>query len=68
MPKPEKPKPKPKAKPQEYDESSEEDVRAPPNTPIDKQALASEILGMLQQRYNKSAARRNHDASWFQNM
>ena len=67
-----KPKPKPKRKPvveeEEYEESSEDEPqRRVPN--IDRHQLASEVLGLLQQqRYNQANARRNHYASWFNNM
>ena len=72
-PKPPAPKAPPKAKPrpkkpvveEEY-ESSEEEPRRPE---IDRNQLAAEVLGLLQQqRHNQATARRNHYASWFQNM
>ena len=56
------------------DESSEEDqprapraARAPPE--LDRRALAADVLGLLQeQRMNRTVAKRNHYASWFENM
>ena len=55
------------------DESSEEDQpaprasRAPPE--LDRRALAADVLGLLQeQRMNRTVAKRNHYASWFENM
>ena len=78
-----KPKPavKPKAKqkkPIEYEEYSEsEEEEAPPprrrtqREPIelDRHALASDVLNILQQqRYQRTTAKRNHYASWFENM
>jgi len=77
------PKPKPKAKqkkPVEYeeydDEESEEEEAPPPRrrvreqpVELDRHALASEVLGLLQQqRYQRTTARRSHYASWFENM
>ena len=76
------PKPKPKAKqkkPVEYEEytESEEDEAPPPRrrarqeqpVELDRHALASEVLGILQQqRYQRTSAKRNHYASWFENM
>jgi len=75
------PKPKPKAKAkkeQEYEDYSEEDETPPPRRrggvqeqphELDRHALASEVLNILQQqRYNQTSARRNHYASWFANM
>jgi len=76
------PKPKPKAKKktveyEEYEEESEEEEAPPPRRRIrteqplelDRHALASEVLGILQQqRYNQTSARRTHYASWFENM
>jgi len=72
------PKPKPKAKkPLEYEEESEEEEIPPPRRrasfvqpqELDRHALASEVLGILQQqRYQRTTARRNHYASWFENM
>ena len=36
---------------------------------LDRHALASEVLGILQeQRYQRTSARRNHYASWFENL
>ena len=46
-------------------------VREAPHTQmeIDRRALAADVLGILQeQRYQRTSARRNHYASWFQNM
>ena len=73
-----KPKPKAKQKPveyEEYTESEEEEAppprrRArPPPTEVDRHALASEVLGILQQQqFQRTAAKRNHYASWFENM
>ncbi len=80
-----KPKPKAKKKPLEYEaeyeevgESEEEEVpqprsRRPPRAArppeLDRHALASEVLGILQQqRYQRTNARRSHYASWFENM
>ena len=65
-----KPKPRPKkpvVEEEEYESSEEE---APQRVPhIDRHQLASEVLGLLQQqRYTQANARRNHYASWFQNM
>ena len=40
-----------------------------PMLQLDRQALAAEVLGILQQhRYNRTSARRNHYANWFANM
>ena len=37
--------------------------------PLDRRALAADVLGLLQeQRMSRGVARRNHYASWFQNM
>lgn len=74
-----KPKPKPKVKKQpvlesvyEEDEDSYESPPAPPRrrpNEIDRNALAAEVLGILQQqRYNQTTARRSHYQSWFANM
>ncbi len=79
-----KTKPRTKKKPIEYEaeyegvgESEEEEVpqtrsRRPPRArppDLDRHALASEVLGILQQqRYQRNNARRNHYASWFENM
>ncbi len=76
-----KPKPKPKTKkPVEYDslEEESEEAETPPPPPrrrarpeeqsqeLDRHALASEVLGLLQQqRYDRTSARRYHYASWF---
>jgi hypothetical protein len=74
------PKPKPKAKqkkPVEYEEytDSEEEEAPPPRrraqqpVELDRHALASEVLGILQQqRYQRTTAKRSHYASWFENM
>ena len=77
------PKPRPKAKQkkpveyEEYDEESEEEEAPPPRrrvraeqpVELDRHALASEVLGILQQqRYQRTSARRSHYASWFENM
>ena len=79
------PKPKPKAKTkakqrkpveyEEYEEDSDEEVsRGKVEQPVsisglDRHALASEVLGILQeQRYQRTSARRNHYASWFENL
>ena len=77
-------KPKPKAKkrkpPIEYEEESysEEEEEAPPPprrrraerpAEVDRHALASDVLGILQQqRFQRTSAKRNHYASWFDNM
>ena len=80
---PPKPKPKAKAKKEpEYEDYSEEDETPPPRRSmerrggvqqqpqeLDRHALASEVLNILQQqRYNQTSARRSHYASWFANM
>ena len=74
-----KAKAKPKAKPKapQYESETEED-EAPPPRPrrrvaqpqeLDRHALASEVLDILQQqRYDRTTARRSHYASWFANM
>ena len=68
------PKPKPKKKPvveeEEYEESEEEEYEPRRRVPeIDRHALASEVLGLLQQqRYNQATRKANHYRSWFQNM
>jgi hypothetical protein len=76
------PAPKPKAKQkkqveyEEYTESEEEEtppprrrVRAEQPVELDRHALASEVLGILQnQHYQRTSARRNHYASWFENL
>ena len=78
-PKPAPPKAKAKKKPVEYEENeeSEEEETPPPRrsarheqpVELDRHALASEVLGILQQqRYQRSTARRSHYASWFENM
>ena len=81
-PPPPAPKAKPKAKRKAYvppspDETSEEDTtpprarRAARHTPepLDRRALAADVLGLLQeQRMSRGIARRNHYATWFQNM
>ena len=80
-PPPPAPKAKPKAKrkyvPPSPEESSEEDT-PPPRArstrrhkpePLDRRALAADVLGLLQeQRMSRGMARRNHYAAWFQNM
>ncbi len=75
-----KAKPKPKACPVEYVEEYSEEEEAPPprrrtktavaaEEPLDRRALAAEVLDLLQQqRYSRASARRDHYASWFQNM
>ena len=73
-----KPKPKPKAKkPVEYEESESEEETVPPprgrarQEPVeyDRHALAADVLGILQQqRYQRTTAKRNHYASWFENI
>ncbi len=79
-----KPKPKAKTKAkqrkpveyEEYEEDSDEEVsrgRVPVSISgereLDRHALASEVLGILQQqRYQRTSARRNHYASWFENL
>ena len=75
-----KAKAKVKAAPQ-YDSETEEDETPPPRPQrrreqpalapqeLDRHALASEVLGILQQqRYQWTSARRSHYASWFENM
>ena len=71
-----KPKPK-KAPPVEYDSSSsEEEVQRPARSKRaalsaeeERHAIASQVLGLLQQqRTSRATARREHYASWFQNM
>ena len=59
----------------EYEEESEEEPQPPrrkarpPAIEVDRHALASEVLGLLQQqKYQRTDARRNHYASWFANM
>ena len=72
-PPPPPPKKKKKAPVVEESEEEEEAPRRamdglPPNPQIDRRALASEMLNILQQQhYGKSQIRRNHYASWFQN-
>jgi hypothetical protein len=80
-----KPAPKPKAKAKKkkaptYEEEDSEDSedetpvpryrgQRPPPVEVDRHALASEVLGILQhQRVQRTSARRNHYASWFENM
>ena len=66
-PKPKPPKRKPVIEEEEYEESSEDEPQRVPQ--VDRHQLASEVLGLLQQqRYNQANAKRNHYASWFQNM
>ena len=73
------PAPKPKAvrkrkpPPPEYEEESSEDSSdAAPQyrrQQIDHQQVAAEVLGLLSaQRHERTMARRNRYASWFQNM
>ena len=72
-----KPKPKPKAKKkvdyEEYDDSEEEKTppprrRAQQAPEMDRHALASDVLNILQQqRFQKTTARRDHYVSWFAN-
>ena len=67
------PKPKPKRKkayvPPSPDSSEEEAPRARRAPELDRRALAAEVLDLLQdQRVSRGMARRNHYASWFQNM
>ena len=78
-----KPKVKKKQRPVEYDEEGESEyeeeipppmrrkiTRQPQSSPeLDRRALAADVLGILQeQRYQRTSARRNHYASWFENM
>ena len=72
-----KPTTKPKARRRvvvpSSDESSEEDQPAPRASraapELDRRALAADVLGLLQeQRMNRTVAKRNHYASWFENM
>ena len=69
-----KAKPKAKAAPQYESESDEDEappVRRRPTQPqeLDRHALASEVLNILQQqRYDRTTARRSHYAAWFANM
>ena len=70
-----KPKPAPKTKakrkppPPEYESDSSEDGYQAPQSQYDSRQIAAEVLGLLQQqRHQNTAARRNHYASWFQNM
>ena len=67
-----KAKVKVKAKPQEYiyeESESDEEPETRYQQPVDKHALASEVLNILQQqRYQRTNAKRNHYASWFENM
>ena len=84
-PPPPAPKPKSKkraVKEIEYETESESDETAPRRSRrnaeipeaasvvhLDRHALASDVLTILQQqRYDRSNARRNHYASWFANM
>ena len=81
-PKPPPPAPKPKAirkkkpPPPQYEEYSSESSeyeaprqRSTRDLQQERQALAGEVLGLLSaQRNQRSVARRNHYASWFQNM
>ena len=72
---PAKPKPRPKKKPVEYEESESAEEKAPAPrrraqqapVEVDRHALASDVLSILQQqRFQRSNARRDHYASWFQ--
>ena len=68
------PAPKPKAKTKKvrapvYEEESSEDEDYQPTQPLDRHALASDVLSILQQqRFQRTNARRSHYASWFNNM
>ena len=68
------PAPKPKAKTKKvrapvYEEESSEDEDYQPTQPLDRHALASDVLSILQQqRFQRTSARRSHYASWFNNM
>ena len=83
--KPPPPAPKPKAKAKKkkaptYEEEDSEDSedetpvpryhgQRPPPVAVDRHALASEVLGILQQqRFQRTNARRSHYAGWFENM
>ncbi len=77
-----KPKTNAKAKQKQPDENeeheeSEEEEAPPPRrrarqeqpAELDRHALASDVLSILQQqRYQRTTAKRNHYASWFENM
>ena len=75
-PKPVKPKPKPKKKAPVYEEESSSEEEAPRQRrqrpaaePMDTRALAADVLDLLQsQRMSRTVQRRNHYASFFQNM
>jgi hypothetical protein len=79
-PKPSKPKPAPapapktKAKKKRYvppspSSSEDEAPRAVQAPEVDRRTLAAEVLGLLQdQRVSRGMARRQHYATWFQNM
>ena len=75
-PKPPPPAPKPKAKTKkvkapvyEEESSEDEDFQPQPTQPLDRHALASDVLSILQQqRFQRTNARRSHYASWFENM
>ena len=79
-PKPPKPKPAPapapktKAKKKRYvppspSSSEDEEPRAVRAPEVDRRTLAAEVLGLLQdQRVSRGMARRQHYATWFQNM
>ena len=71
-PKPVAPKPKAKKKQPEpvyEDDSSEDDHYQAPAPQYDSREIAAEVLGLLQhQKRQNNMARRNHYASWFQNM
>ena len=67
---------------EEYTESEEEEAPPPrrrasmsreeqpvSERELDRHALASDVLNILQQqRYQRTTAKRNHYASWFENM
>ena len=64
-----KPKRKPVVEEEEYEESEEEYEPRRRVPEVDRHALASEVLGLLQQqRYNAATRKANHYRSWFQNM
>jgi len=73
---PAKPKPKPKRKAPVHEEESSSEEEAPRQRrqrqavePMDTRALAADVLDLLQsQRMSRTMQRRNHYASFFQNM
>ena len=75
-PPPAKPKPKPKRKAPVHEEESSSEEEAPRQRrqrqavePMDTRALAADVLNLLQsQRMSRTMQRRNHYASFFQNM